>query len=545
MESLPLYAINAYVYCPRRFYIEYVDGLILYDANMQEGRLRHERRDQRKRRKDGRVLKLRELEVASSQFALHGKVDVVEETDGQVTPVEIKHGASPAHYGRDEVCWPNDQLQVIAQHVCLQHSGFAVGTQGAIYYERDRQRIEFRITDADRVRLREVLQEMRETAKADAPPLPRSDTEACSSCSLAPICIPAEINLARSDTAAKPGGRVPPKATRVPLYVDDQSAYISVKKKHLVVNGRKGEKRIPLHDTSRIVLFGNVEITTPALHRIAGECIPVYLLSTYGRFRAVLASAPRKNVLARIAQFNAFQDDNRRLTLQRATVQAKILNQRVLLQRMVRSTDGQSGACAKAVDRLARLARQCANADPEQVLGLEGAAARAYFDRWPDLLRRTDLDWNGRQRRPPPDPVNAALSFAYTLVSTECFAAASCAGLDPYLGYFHRERYARPCLALDLMEAFRPAIADSLVKAMFNRSQLTASSFLQRKNSCMLKPPARKKFYATYEEKMQTQTKHHITGQKLPWRRIIHMDALLLAAHLRAEIEDWAPHKWK
>jgi CRISPR-associated endonuclease Cas1 len=256
-------------------------------------------------------------------------------------------------------------------------------------------------------------------------------------------------------------------------------------------------------------------------------------------------STGHKNISIRIAQYRAAFDERRCLAFARSLVAAKIRNSRVFLRRNFKV--GDEAERDAAIEALSRLADRAAYAPTEpELLGLEGEAAARYFRLFATMFGETARDFpefafEKRSRRPPADPVNAMLSFAYSLLSRTWLCALSAVGFDPYLGLYHRPRFGRPALALDMMESFRPILADSTVIQVVNNGEVKADGFLSAGPAVNLKPHARRAFIAAYERRLDQEVTHPVFGYRVAMRRLIEVQARLLARHLAGEIDEY-PH---
>ncbi len=306
--------------------------------------------------------------------------------------------------------------------------------------------------------------------------------------------------------------------------------------------------RLPLVRLQAIVVFGRVTITTPLIHRCAEDGRGVVWLTRYGRFRARLSGRTLGNVLLRRAQHEALDDPDRTLALARQYVAGKVQNARTLTLRSARDSSGADDeAELRAVaDNLASLLGEIRDASDLDVLrGLEGIAARAYFRGFGGMVRadRAAFTPDGRTRRPPRDRANALLSFCYALLRAECEAALEGVGLDPQVGYLHALRPGRPALALDLMEELRPAIADRLVLRLVNRRQIRADHFEETPGSAVsLNEQGRRALLAEYERRKEEVVPHRLLKERIPVGLIPHVQARLLARHLRGDLRHYLPY---
>jgi CRISPR-associated protein Cas1 len=371
----------------------------------------------------------------------------------------------------------------------------------------------------------------------------------CFGCSLAPVCLPEETLYQIGQAPAKPEEVPPAGLTRVipqsddgaVLYVQEPGSHVGKRSEHLVV--RKDGKevtRVPMHAVRQVVVFGNVQVSTQALETLVANEISVAYLTGYGKFIGTFAPAMPKNVGLREAQFRRFADESECLVLSRAVVRAKLTNQRALLMRSLRG-EGDRGSDEPAARGLADLIRKLEGAvSLDTLLGLEGQGAALYFGEFNRFLKTPPagqrFDFTVRNRRPPKDPVNALLSFAYSLLTRDCFAAVSTVGFDPYKGFFHSNRHGKPSLALDLLEEFRPVIADSVVLTLINNEMLTPADFVTWRDACQLTDTGRKTFFQVYEQRKATVVTHPLYGYRMSYSRMLEVQARMLAAYVRGSV---------
>lgn len=566
-DLIPLRALNQVTYCPRLYYLEYVDAVMPTNEYVEDGLLVHRRITApelaQRSRKEGEVLHTRSVALASERLGLTGKLDLIEEKEGMVYPVEYKRSAAP----RDELGRPtyydNDAVQLCGQALLLEEElGISI-PRGILYYVGSRERVEVPLDEALRAKTQEAITTIRRLSAQDTPPppLPAELRHRCPGCSLVTVCQPEETlyQLQRASLAEPlPAGltRVLPHSEEgAVLYLQEQGSYVSRRSEHLLVRKQEQElARIPIAQIRQVVLFGNVQVSTQALQTLV-ECeIPVIYLSAYGRFIAALMPAPSKNIALRQAQFRRFQDPEEALRLSRAVVRAKLANQRTLLMRWLRARgeeegpgEGREGTGTirgseePAACELAELLRRVEGATTmDTLLGLEGQGAALYFGEFPRFLKAQppgrEFDFHGRNRRPPRDPVNALLSFAYALLAKDCFSALCTVGFDPYCGFYHGTgRHGRPSLALDLMEEFRAVIADSVVLTLINNRILTPADFLTWRDTCQLTDTGRKKFFQAYEQRKAILVTHPVFGYKMSYSRMLEVQARMLAAYVRGE----------
>ena len=288
-----------------------------------------------------------------------------------------------------------------------------------------------------------------------------------------------------------------------------------------------------LLDVSSVSIFGNAQVTAQATRELLDRGIPICHFTYGGWLKGVTWGMGHKNVELRIAQYRAAGDDAEALSVAREMVVAKLRNSRVILRRnhpeMPRS----------ALDEIRRLTDGARAAElPATLLGLEGAAARVYFAHFGAMLNTETpgFDFLNRNRRPPRDPVNAVLSFLYSMLIRQAFVSALAVGFDPYLGLYHRPKYGRPALALDLAEEFRPIVADSTVLTLFNNRELDERYFLKRSGAVSLTQDGRRTVVRAFERRLDALIRHPLFGYSVSYRRVMEIQARLLGRHLLGEL---------
>lgn len=337
------------------------------------------------------------------------------------------------------------------------------------------------------------------------------------------------------------------------VYVTTEGTTLRKDGENLVAEIDGAERaRVPMHMLASVVAFGAIYLSPALVGACAGAGITLVLLDRNGRFQARIEGPVTGNVLLRRAQYRASEQP---AEIVRSLVLGKVANQRVVLMRALRDHCGDlpeadRAALEDVVGRLARILERIefGAAEVDALRGVEGDAARLYFSVFAHLLRAPDpeIAWRGRSRRPPLDPVNAVLSFLYTLLAHDCRSAAEAVGLDPAVGFLHRDRPGRPSLALDLMEELRPALADRLALSLFNRRQLRATDFETRDGGAvMLTDEARKTVLTAWQERKKEERQHAFLGEKAPLGLVPYLQALLLARHLRGDLDAYPPWFWK
>ena len=570
--------LNEFVYCPRLFYYEHVLGVFVENADTVRGSLVHERVDCGK---GGLPAKSKEpsqapLETIHSHSVMLGsdrlgvvaKMDLVEVTVDQagnaeaVSPVDYKAGA-PRECADGIALWDTDRMQLGIQCLVLRDNGY-VCQGGLIYYRETRQRVPLELSAELEHWIEQTIVLARETAASPQIPVPLSDSPKCTRCSLAPVCLPDETRMLSPEPQQSPRPTEPARSgprrliaardEKRALYLNTQGYRVGCSE--LVLRVKDGERvvdEIRLSDLCHVALFGNVQISTQAVRRLCDGDITLSWFSTGGWFYGITRGHSLVNVQVRIAQFKAASDEHASLALARQFVRGKIHNHRVLFMRNHAQPD-------EPVRLRLGQAREDAlrAASIEELLGIEGAAAATYFAQFDGMLREENDDelpgleerkrdahfrfeFSGRNRRPPTDPVNAMLSLAYSLLAKECTVAGLAVGLDPYVGFYHQPRHGRPALALDVMEEFRPLIAESAVITAINNRFVNANDFVRAGRAVNLSTNGRKQFFVAFEQRMNALIIHPVFDYKVSYRRALELQMRILARVLTGEIPEYIP----
>ena len=311
------------------------------------------------------------------------------------------------------------------------------------------------------------------------------------------------------------------------LYLTQPEAILSKKYEAFTVaikqeNGDWKKQSVPAQTVEQVVLMGNPQVTGDALAYALELGMPVHYLSSFGKYLGSALPGYSRNGSLRLAQYARYHDSERRLALVKAIVSAKIQNQYLILDRH-KLTDNPLKSHKKLIAEKKTL---------DEVRGVEGLAAREYFAGWSSILKEP-WSFPGRNRRPPTDPVNALLSFAYGLLRVQVTAAVHLAGLDPYIGYLHEVSRGQPAMVLDLMEEFRPLVADSLVLSVLNNREIQLQDFTESIGAYRLSDAGRKRFLQAFERKMNDEFKHPVFDYRCSYRRAIELQARLLSRHLQ------------
>lgn len=650
-EPLPARMLNEFVYCPRLFYYEQVEGVFVHNADTRRGAALHKRVDAGKgelppadsasetaagnganapsdESSETIHLHSRSVSLASDRLGVTAKMDLIEVRTGNETdllaplsvcPVDYKAG-SPREGDDGPEIWDADRMQLGLQCLILRDHGYTCN-EGVIYYRGTKQRVTLPITPELEAWIDAQIAAARRVMAGPIPP-PLVDSPKCPRCSLVTVCLPDETRLlheapahpddeddsGRQDTfgfdrefgavqeravgdregvgssaAASLPVRKPVRrliATRDdkrPLYI--ATAGVSVGRKSEIVQVReKGEvvAEIRINDLSHMAIFGAATVSTALLQTLCEKDIPVSYFSSGGFFYGLTRGQSLKNVFTRISQFEAAGDARASLRLARSMVHGKIRNQRTLLMR------NHASPPALAVARLKHAAEAALAAEESaELLGIEGAAALVYFENFAGMVKTADnpdealvgegtsgteteevgvasrksgrgrrdaegqqffrFDFTRRNRRPPRDAVNALLSLGYSLLARDCTVAAHAVGFDPYVGFYHQPRFGRPALALDLMEEFRPLVADSVALTAINTRIIGPGDFVRAGDAVNLSANGRKRFFAAYEQRLNATIVHPVFDYQVSYRRALELQARMLAKVLTGEIEQYVP----
>lgn len=336
------------------------------------------------------------------------------------------------------------------------------------------------------------------------------------------------------------------------LFVTTPGSYLFKEGECAVIKVEEKEKvRVPLHMLDGIICFGQISCSPFLLGHCAQIGVTVTFLTEYGRFLWQMRGPTTGNILLRRAQYRLADDPAQSAQLARSFVIGKIGNARVTLARATRdhSEKVDSSRLKEAQHILARcITRLRDETDPDRIRGIEGEAAKAYFEVFGECLTTKDplFGFTGRSRRPPLDRVNCLLSFLYTLLTHDIRSALESCGLDPAAGFLHVDRPGRPSLALDMLEEFRSYIADRLVLSLINRGQIQANDFtISDSGAVLLKDDARKTVLTTYQKRKQEEIEHPFVKEKMAVGLLWHMQSMLLARYIRGDIEAYPPFVWR
>ena len=591
-DYLPARMVNEFVYCPRLFFYEWVEGVFRESADTLEGAAQHKRVDARptalpeasaladsnaapKGEGDAESgagnakLHARSVTLSSERLRVIATLDLVEAQGQTATPIDYKHGA-PLDSKDGLAMWPQDRVQLALQAIVLRENGYQCD-EAVVFYQKTRQRVRVPVDDALIAEAEDAVARAWALAAYGWIPAPLEDSPKCVGCSLNTICLPDETNnlIANGlDTALQLGlfdpehpPRKPPSSEGLPtepkseirrlmtprddlrpLYLNTQG--LRVGKSGEVLQMKEKDKIVleaRIGEINQVNLLGNIQISTQAVQTLCEAAVPISYFSMGGYFYGITTGMNTKNVALRRSQFRLADSAAFPLFLARTLVAGKIRNQRTMLQRNHIEPKPASLAGMKSQAERAERAP-----DLETLLGIEGYAARIYFEEFAGMIKpgedpeappsNLNFDFEGRNRRPPRDPVNALLSLAYSMLSKDLTIACYAVGFDPYMGFYHQLRHGRPALALDLMEPFRPLIADSAVLSAINTKMVTERDFVRAGGAVALTPSGRKGFFRAYELRMDSLVTHPLFEYRVSYRRLLEIQARLLARVIEGEI---------
>ena len=524
-QLVPARMLNELVYCQRLFHLEWVDGRWAHNDDTIQGSVAHDATDRRSGRmpapdEEEKPFTSIQVTLSDPDLGVTAVIDRVDHEDGSSSPVDMKKGSGPGDGGM----WPADRVQVLTQAVLLRRAGYSVN-RAEISYLGSHHRAAIEVGPDAETEVRELVALARKVAAQELPPPPLLNDPRCPRCSLAPLCMPDETNYLLERSSAQPRRIIVKNPDTRPVYVNTQGASVKASGGRLLV-AVKGETVAErrLLDVSQLCVVGNVQITTQALKALWRRGVVVIWLS-YGGWLDGWSQGPmnghvtlrRRQVLASVHGLRFAQH----------MIRGKIHNQRVLLRRNAKvSLD------ASVLDQLKELETKAESAASlETLLGIEGTAARLYFGQFHTLLSprcevAAEFQAHGRARRPPPDPVNAVLTGV---------------GLDPFLGVLHQPRYGRPALALDLAEEFRALVAESVALQCFNNGEINEKSFMRGHLGVVLTADGRRSVIQAYERRLDMELKHPLFGYQVSYRRVLDLQARVLAASFTGELDSYTP----
>ena len=551
---VPARMLNEYTYCPRLCYMEWVQGEFAHSADTLDGRFQHRRVDrpagdlpasERNGESPGpddedaqpEKIHARSVMLSDEGLGAIARIDLVETKGARATPVDYKRGTVPDIPGH---VYDPERVQLCLQGLLLRANGYE-SAEGIIYYVGSKRRVHVGFDDSLVKQTLEMLEATRKMAAGGVIPPPLEDSPKCPRCSLVGICLPDEVSFLKgSRYVVRPDDvrrLMPARDDALPMYVTSQGAVVGKSGDTLTVKIKgKTAARARLLDVSSLSIFGNAQVTAQATRELLERGIPICHFTYGGWLKGVTWGMAHKNVELRMHQFRVASDQPASLAIAKEMVTAKLRNSRVMLRR------NHPQPPATALEEIKRLTAMVEPADSfGTLLGIEGAAARVYFAHFGGMIKagNSAFDFRTRNRRPPKDPVNAVLSFLYSMLMRQAMVSAMAVGFDPYMGFYHQPKYGRPALALDLAEEFRPLIADSAALTLFNNAELKEKDFIHRAGAVSLTQDGRKTVITAFERRMDTLITHPLFQYSISYRRIMEVQARLLGRHLLGELKKY------
>lgn len=515
-DILPLSLVAHTVFCPRRTWLE-AAGEHSDKSQIQAGTSAHKRVDNPAASRPGTH---RAMSVFSEKYGLTGRTDVVSPEGGNAVWV-TEYKATPVR----KVPQVTEAMivQLALQGLCLSEAGFEVAGY-SVYFTDHHKTVDVDIDVEDVARALDYVEQTREICSSETAPPPLEDDSRCTRCSHVGVCLPDERKLgavSRRILVSDPDGQV--------LHLATPGSRASIRKGRVLV--QKGGETIgdaPVERIQGVTVHGNVDLSGALLRELLWRDITVVWCSGTGRVYGWSQPADGPNGMARVHQHVASVQG--RIDIAREFISGKIAGQGTFLRRNSPTHTAESAVLSR-LRALQKDAETCTSTSA--LFGIEGEAAALYFSEFPSMLRGesraffTD-SWPGRHGRGATDPLNAALNYAYSLLTAETIKALVACGLDPHAGFLHSSGRNKPALALDLMEEFRASVADSTVVTCINRGMLTERSFSSVTGTPRLTPEGRKGLIGAFERRMATEITHPIFGYKASWRRVLEIQARLV-----------------
>jgi CRISPR-associated protein Cas1 len=523
-----------------------VEGIFVENTDVIDGKAVHSRADKPSSLRDTlsdldlpEGSELRSLHVENLTLGLSGKIDVCEQKREGLMIIDYKKGSARRNAEGLRVAKHADAVQVGAYALLLKAEGFKV-SGASVFYAAEKRRVPVNLTEAFQDEILRLRDEAAQVASSGVCPPPLRGDPRCLHCSAYPVCLPEESAWWSNDEKSPPHPVVAPRPERGDgevLVVQDPRSNVGIRGGQVVVS-RDGVAvaKLPLNQLRHLFIYGVPQVSSQLIHALLERDISVGYFSPAGRFLGILGALPASGVDARRGQYRLFEHPEIRLILAREALRAKVHNQRVML---MRNGESKEAVLATMADYRSMVSQA---PDLDTARGIEGAAAALYFSEFSSMIKECSwarFSFDGRNRRPPRDPINAMLSLGYSVLSKEVAGVCYAVGLDPFLGFLHQPRYGRPALALDLMEEFRPLIADSVVISLINRREIVESDFISTTSGTFLNDRGRKVFWEAWFRRMDTEVSHPEFGYKMSYRRMIEVQARQLWRFCRGEAQNY------
>ncbi|MEO0537725.1 MAG: type I-MYXAN CRISPR-associated endonuclease Cas1 [Cyanobacteria bacterium P01_A01_bin.123] len=525
-DTIYVSALNALAYCPRQYYLQYVEGIHEANAEIYSGLRLHAELE----REGGEDWQ--QLVLENAQLGLRGKVDALKTRAGQTIPYEHKKGRSYRDENNQPQAWESDRIQILAYAYLIEAELDITVQEGRIRYHTDNALVHIPFDEKGRQDVLAAIEQAKQLqASLERPPI-TSNQQLCTRCSLATICLPEETRLAQG-TTEQPLRLFPEDDERKIIHVTESGTSIGKTGEQFKIKKRDGTTNsLPSRQVGQLVLHSYVQISTQAMYFCAEREIGLHFISGHGRYLSSFDTR-QGNIQRRIRQYQALTDPNQCLALARQLVTCRGQSQRKFLMRALRNAKNAETTLEQTIEQMQRTLKQVPQSDAiGSLLGLEGNLAALYFKALPNLLLTTaapEFQFTGRNRRPPKDRFNAMLGFGYALLLKDVMNAILTVGLEPSLGFYHQPHRQAPPLALDLMEIFRVPLVDMPVIASINRNQWDPEiDFEITGEQVWLSQEGRRKFIGLYERRKEEKWKHPVIQYSMTYRRLIELEVRLL-----------------
>lgn len=509
---LPISLVAHTAFCPRRAWLE-SQGETLPSLNIEAGVAAHEKVD---RRFDERATQRRSVDIVSERLGITGRCDVVEEdADGRLRVVEFKSAPQRRSYAVTRA----QTLQLALQGECLREQGWELSGY-AVYFTTSRRMVDVTITPSDVAAAEALVCETRQIVESKSAPPALEQDPRCDRCSHSSICLPDER---KESTLSKRVLVRDREGSVLHLNTPGSRAYLRAGRV-TVVKGDEKLAELPLERVDSVVVHGNVDLSSALIRELLWRKCPVLWASNRGALVGYATSTKSPNGGPRVTQHvRAAQGD---MLLARELIAPKIANQATLMRRFSRNDVSAELRRLRVLQQHAAVA-----ASVPKLLGVEGEAAAIYFGAMRSMVRNAPWaleQWPGRVGRGALDPLNVSLNVAYGLLLADITRAVVATGLDPHAGFVHSSSRNKPALSLDLMEQFRPVIADSAIVSALNNGELTECMFTSVLGSARISPEGRKVIISSYERRVTTSFMHPVFGYEVTWRRAMEVQARML-----------------
>ncbi|ONN27907.1 hypothetical protein XJ44_01485 [Thermosipho affectus] len=505
--EIPIYSINAYLYCEYRYFLEEVVGIFKENAHISEGKYINEKESKNISTKNWK--KTSKIFVSSEEYGIYGYIDNVIKTPDKIKIVEIKKGSAKKPY-------ENDIMQIIAYMIAYSET-FEIKKEsiiGELNYKGSNTKFRVKLTDNRLNKLKNIIDNIYAIKSDKIRPIPKYRKK-CKDCSLFEICQP--INNEKVKI-------MPRIVEKQPIFLFSHGIFIGKKGESFLFTLNNEKNVIPAYKISSINIFGIFTISRQAVELAAKYSIPIIINNSICKNITTINIPFSKNNFLRKKQVELSSDEKLKLELSKKMIIGKIRNMEITLKK--------KNIKINYTPYIYKINKASTS---DEIIGIEGIVSRNYFENFGNILN--NFTFNTRTRRPPKDPINSLLSFGYTILYNLVHSILLSIGLDPYFGFLHTTQYGRGSLALDLMEEFRPLIIDTSVIKVINKSMIKEKDFIKENNGIYLKQKARKKFVNVILKRLLDKHYYDKMGGSIEYIRIIESQARLLQKHILGELE--------